>query len=161
MDFEIVDADLQNARHAEGTVEILDAYARDPIGGGQPLSPDVRSRLASGLSGQSNCIILLAIRAGQPVGAAVCFQGYSTFAARPLLNIHDLAVLPAHQGQGIGQALLAAVENRARELSCCKVTLEVRGDNEGARRLYNRFGFVNAGGEPDAVATFFLEKTLS
>ena len=161
MDFEIVVANLQDARHAEGTVEILDAYARDPIGGGQPQSADVRSRLIPELSGQSNCIILLAIRVGQPVGAAVCFQGFSTFAARPLLNIHDLAVLPAHQGQGIGQALLAAVEERARELGCCKVTLEVRGDNEGARRLYSRCGFVNSGGNPDTVATLFLEKRLS
>ena len=38
--------------------------------------------------------------------------------------------------------LLDAVAQRARELSCCRVTLEVNMDNPGAKKLYGRSGFV-------------------
>lgn len=160
MEFEILQADLKNSRHAAGLLEILDAYARDPIGAGKPLAADVRRRLIPALDRQANALILLATRAAQPVGAAVCFVGFSTFAARPLLNIHDLAVLPDHQGQGIGQALLAAVEDRARRLGCCKLTLEVRSDNDRAQRLYERVGFVGSEAQSGSVVNYFMEKTL-
>jgi ribosomal protein S18 acetylase RimI-like enzyme len=75
---------------------------------------------------------------------AVCFIGFSTFAARPLLNIHDFAVAGAFRGQRVGARLLEHIEQKARELGCCKLTLEVKDDNHAARRLYKRFGF---GGE--------------
>ena len=39
----------------------------------------------------------------------------STFARQPLLNIHDVAVHPAHRGHGIGKQLLAEAERLARE----------------------------------------------
>ena len=35
------------------------------------------------------------------------------FKAKPLLNVHDIAVLSGHRGQGIGQALLNAAEDYA------------------------------------------------
>jgi len=73
--------------------------------------------------------------------------------------VHDLAVLPTARGQGIGRALLAAVEERARERGCGKLTLEVLDDNHRARTLYASFGFADyALGSPGA--TRFLTKTL-
>jgi ribosomal protein S18 acetylase RimI-like enzyme len=78
---------------------------------------------------------------GEPVGLAVCFTGFSTFAARPLLNLHDLAVAPSHRGKGVGRRLLAAVEDAARAAGCCKVTLEVRTDNLTAQKLYRALGY--------------------
>ena len=44
---------------------------------------------------------------GQAVGLVNCIEGYSTFKAQALMNIHDIAVLPGHRGAGVGQALLA------------------------------------------------------
>ncbi|NBQ06516.1 MAG: radical SAM protein [Betaproteobacteria bacterium] len=41
---------------------------------------------------------------GQPIGLINCFEGYSTFKAKPLLNVHDIAVLDGYRGQGVGQA---------------------------------------------------------
>ncbi len=161
MNYEIVAADLDSARHAEGILAVLDSYARDPIGGGSPLSPDVRAKLIEGLRSHPTTRILIAENDERlTVGVAVCFLGFSTFAARPLLNIHDLAVLPQHRGHGIGTALLAAVERSAREAGCCKVTLEVRVDNPGARSLYRRSGFGDFAPSDQPVQTVFLEKKL-
>ena len=156
----IVDADLDDPMHSQGVVEILDSYAREPIGGGRPLSADVRNRLIGALDQHPNCLVLLAIQEKRPVGAAVCFVGFSTFAARPVLNIHDLAVLPELRGAGIGRSLLEAASTRARELGCCKLTLEVRQDNDRALGLYRRFGFGDFAAGVEPTPTFFLEKRL-
>jgi len=71
----------------------------------------------------------------------VCVEGFSTFAGRPLVNVHDLVVDAAHRGRGIGTALLAEVERRARARGACRITLEVNAANEAAQRLYRRLGF--------------------
>jgi ribosomal protein S18 acetylase RimI-like enzyme len=145
-------------------VGLIDAYARDPMGGGAPLAVDVRARLAADLrerAARGSAVVLLARRGGENVGVAICFPGYSTFRARPLLNLHDVAVLPGARGMGVGQALLAAVEARARALGCCKLTLEVREDNAPARRLYARAGFIDSAPEGAHTRTLFLEKGLA
>jgi ribosomal protein S18 acetylase RimI-like enzyme len=103
-------------------------------------------------------LVLLAFVDDAPVGIAVCFFSLSTFRARALLNIHDLAVLPEHRGRGVGLALLTAVEERARSKDCCKLTLEVQEDNPRARALYDRFGFEDV--VVRALPTRFLAKPL-
>ncbi|MBO1752043.1 GNAT family N-acetyltransferase [Actinotalea sp. BY-33] len=55
-------------------------------------------------------------------------------------HIVDLAVLPAHQGRGIGTVLLHGVLEQAAAEGV-PVRLTVRADNAGARRLYARLGF--------------------
>ena len=138
---EIHRASLEDTGDTAAIVMLLDAYAADPRGGGQPLSDEVRGRLIAGLTTHPTTCIWLAREGTAPVGVCVSFIGFSTFHARPLLNVHDLAVLPGHRGRGIGRALLAAAEAHARELGCCKLTLEVQDDNAPARRLYEHFGF--------------------
>jgi ribosomal protein S18 acetylase RimI-like enzyme len=64
-------------------------------------------------------------------------------------------VRPDSQNQGIGRALLDEVEVRARLLGCCKMTLEVHDTNEGAKRLYRKFGF-----GPWDLPTLFVSKPL-
>ena len=158
MTLQVREADYADERDAKGILDVLDSYASAPVGGGQPLAPDVRERLIPMLRQHPTSLVLLAFVDDEPVGIAVCFFGLSSFRARPLLNIHDLAVLPQHHGQGVGQALLKTVEERARRKGCCKLTLEVLDDNARARELYRRFGF------DDVVvgesATRFLAKPL-
>jgi ribosomal protein S18 acetylase RimI-like enzyme len=156
----IREADLDDAADAAALVAVLDTYARDPVGGGEPLGRDVRERLVPGLREQANALLLLALEDERPVGLAVCFFGFSTFKARPLLNIHDLAVVPERRGRGIGRALLAAAEEHARERGCCKLTLEVQDDNPRARALYERCGFGDFVIGADAAPTRFLSKPL-
>jgi GNAT superfamily N-acetyltransferase len=160
MAVEIVVANLHDATHAEAVVKLIDAYARDPMGNGTPLPEDVRGNLIAGLREHPTTVIFLAYAENQPVGIAVCFRGFSTFAARPLINIHDLAVLPTHRCQGIGRKLLERVEQQARQTGCCKVTLEVQERNQRARQVYESLGFAQAEYRPDAGGSLFYSKPL-
>ncbi|MGZ0168035.1 MAG: GNAT family N-acetyltransferase [Planctomycetales bacterium] len=142
MSVSVVDADFDQPEHCAGLVAILDEYARLPHIAGRGLPDEVIQNLASRLAKTSGKKILLAVDGANVVGVAVCFEGFSTFVGRPLLNIHDLAVTTECRGQGVGTMLLDAVAERARELGCCRVTLEVDTDNPGAKKLYERSGFV-------------------
>ena len=141
MSFTICQADLKNPNHQLAIVQLLDMYCRDAMGGGKPLADDSRARLIPALQSRSDTLILLAFSDGKPVGLCTCFEGFSTFMAKPLLNVHDLAVHPAHRGRGIGRSLLMEAETLACESGYCKLTLEVRADNPGAQHLYRSLGF--------------------
>lgn len=156
----IVEADLDNPAHAAAVLALVDMYARDPMGDGAPLDPAVRAQLIPGLKRHPTTVIVLAFAGERPVGIAVCFVGFSTFAAKPLLNIHDCAVAPDVRGQGVGRMLLAAVETKARALGCCKVTLEVLDQNHRALRTYLAAGFTRYSLQPGAGEAIFLTKPL-
>jgi ribosomal protein S18 acetylase RimI-like enzyme len=153
----IIEADLADESHGRAIVELLDAYAREEIGQGAPLSDEVRAALPARLRGHPTTRVFLALKDGQAVGVAVCFVGFSTFRAKPLINIHDLAVAPSHRGRGVGGALLDHVAEAARAAGYCAVTLEVRRDND-ARRLYERAGF--QWGDDRPTAQRFMVKRL-
>jgi len=149
-------ADLENPLQAEAVVKIIDAYAMEPHGGGQSLPDEVRQRIVPGLRATPGAFVLLAWDGEQPIGAAICFRGFSTFSGKPLANVHDLSVLQPYRGRGIGTRLLQAVEDHVRGFGGSKVTLEVRLANPEAERLYQRLGF----GDPSGFATRFLDKPL-
>lgn len=159
-DVEIIEADLAIPEHQQAIVEMLNEYAQDPLITGKPLPDKVQSQLIEGLQEHPTTTVLLAIAGDQAVGIAVCFLGFSTFAAKPLLNLHDLAVAKDFRGQGIGKKLLAGVEGKACRLGCCKITLEVHEDNGTARSAYQSVGFQPAGEDSKERRTFFLTKTL-
>jgi ribosomal protein S18 acetylase RimI-like enzyme len=158
---DIVEADLDNADHQHAVVELIHAYAMDPMGNGRPLSPETRHALIPGLKQLPTTTIFLAYQEGQAIGIAVCFRGFSTFAARPLINIHDLAVLPQHRGRGVGRRLLEAVERKAQALDCCKITLEVAENNHKARQIYRAAGFAQTVYAPEAGGALFMSKPLA
>ena len=157
---EITEADLDCPPQQQAVLELLDAYAADPMGDGRSLSPEVRDRLIDGLRRHPTTLIFLAWRDRRAVGIAVCFLGFSTFHARSLINIHDLAVLPPYRGRRIGPRLLEAVAHKARQLGCCKLTLEVQENNHRARRLYEAAGFAQVQYHQDAGGSLFYAKPL-
>jgi ribosomal protein S18 acetylase RimI-like enzyme len=157
---QIVEADLGLPEHQEAVLAMVDAYSRDAMGEAKPLDPDVRARLIPGLQKHPTTLIFLASDVGRPVGAAVCFIGFSTFAAKPLINIHDFVVLPASRGKGVGRRLLDAVEGKARGLGCCKLTLEVMDNNHQALRMYHAAGFVRYALQEEAGTAVFMSKPL-
>jgi ribosomal protein S18 acetylase RimI-like enzyme len=114
----------------------------------------VRERLVTDLASHPGAYCLLAQHADEAVGLATCFLGYSTFRARPLLNIHDIVVLPGWRGKNVARHLLAAISELGRQLECCRVTLEVREDNTRARKVYESAGFA------PAQCSLFMEKPL-
>ena len=157
---EIVEADLNRAEHQNDVLALTAAYALDPMGNGGPLSTESLERLIPGLKSHPTTLIFLAYVEGKAVGIATCFRGFSTFRARPLINIHDLAVRPEHRGRSIGQQLLRAVEQKAQELGCCRVTLEVQEHNTRARRLYELAGFAQTVYAEPAGGALFYAKPL-
>ena len=134
-------ANLDDPAHQEAIVSLLDMYCRDEFGASKPLDDKTKRRLIPGLIEHGGARVFLAYDGERAVGLAICLKGFSSFRARPLLNIHDIAVIPDYRGRGVGRALLEAIEQEARQFGGCKITLEVRADNELAKGLYDRFGF--------------------
>lgn len=156
----VTPVNLDDAAHAAALVELLDHYAADPMGGGSGLAAEVRARLVPALKTLPHYHGALAMLAGNAVGLINCFTAFSTFAARPLLNIHDIVVHADWRRQGIGQALLAHAETRARELGCCKVTLEVLTGNQSALASYLQAGFQPYVLDPEAGQAVLMQKYL-
>ena len=160
MGLEVRKVAFENVEQGQQLVELLNAYAEDPMGGAEPLSAEVKANLVKGLSQVPGAVALLAYLDGQAVGVTTAFAGFSTFAAKPLLNIHDIAVLSAFRGQGVAQALMAGLEQEARERGCCKMTLEVLSNNHRAQQAYRRFGFAGYALDPEAGEALFWQKKL-
>lgn len=144
----------------QALIELLDMYARDPMGSGEPLAPEVKQRLARDLPELPGAFSLIARVGEAPVGFLNAFSGYSTFKAMPLMNVHDLAVLPQWRSQGVGTKLLTALVQEAASRGCCKVTLEVLSGNTQARALYQREGFEDYALDPKAGVAMFMQKLL-
>lgn len=160
MYLEILQADYSNSRHCQDLIELLDEYARDPMGGGQPLSAFAKANLAAALAKRPDALSLLAYLDGRAVGLINSFEGFSTFACKPLLNIHDVMVLKDYRGQGISRRMLERLEVIARARGCCKLTLEVLAGNQVARQAYERYGFKGYELDPAMGQALFLEKPL-
>jgi ribosomal protein S18 acetylase RimI-like enzyme len=138
---EIIKCDFNNSVHREQVLFLLDSYMQDPMGGGHPMPEATRSHLLDGLANHGNTFILFALYNGEFIGLVTCFINFSTFKAKPYINIHDVVVLKQFRGMGIGRALLQKIIAIAQERDYCKVTLEVRDDNQNAQGLYKSLGF--------------------
>lgn len=157
---EVLQADYAHPVHAAAVVDLLDAYASDPAGGGQPLSAFARERLVAELAARPAAFSVLALDGGQAVGLVNCIEGFSTFACKPLVNVHDVAVLASHRGRGVAQRMLEKVEQIARARGACKLTLEVLSGNLSAVRLYERVGFAPYALDPAMGQAQFFQKWL-
>jgi ribosomal protein S18 acetylase RimI-like enzyme len=69
---------------------------------------------------------------------------YAEFTDPNGAGIRMLAVLPAYEGRGIGEALVRACIDRARADGRSQVYLDTTQWMERAQRLYQRIGFVRA-----------------
>ncbi len=161
MKIDILKADYHNPQHAQALVSLMDIYALDPMGGAQALAEEVRSDLVPALAKRSDAFSVLAFDGSKPIGLANCFEGFSTFACRPLINIHDIVVAPEYRGKGISKELLTKVEQLARERGCCKLTLEVLSGNHIAKSAYRHYGFNSYSLREDTGVAEFWEKKIS
>jgi ribosomal protein S18 acetylase RimI-like enzyme len=62
--------------------------------------------------------------------------------------VNALAVFPEYRGAGLGSLLLAEAERLAQSTGAETLSLIVAGQNEGARRLYERTGYRMAARRP-------------
>lgn len=163
----VLQVDYGNPEHANALVTLLDAYAWDPMGGGHPLSDFARVNLVAALSVRPQAFSVLAFRGGageqlvQPIGLVNCFEGFSTFACQPLVNVHDVVVLPAYRGFRVAERMLDLVAEIARARGACKLTLEVLQGNQAAVKLYQRIGFSHYQLDPAMGQAQFFQKWLS
>lgn len=157
---EVVRADYARPAHADALVFLLNAYASDPAGGAEPLSDYARQHLVQELAKRPQAYSVLAFLGGQPVGLVNAIEGFSTFKCRPLVNVHDVAVLPGYRGLRIAERMLDLVETVARERGACKLTLEVLEGNAPAVRLYQRIGFAGYELDPAMGQARFMQKWL-
>lgn len=156
----IVRADYSVTAHAEAVVMLLDAYARDIAGGGEPLSGYVKAHLVQELASRPQVYSILAFDGEAPVGLVNCIEGFSTFACKPLVNVHDVAVLASHRGRGIAAQMLALAQAIAQQRGAVKMTLEVLTGNKAAIALYQRLGFAGYQLDPSMGTATFMQKPL-
>ena len=159
-DILVLQASYSNPIHAEAICLVLDHYAQDPMGGGHPLTADVLQQLPGELAKRPHAFSVLAFVNGEPAGLVNCFEGFSTFACRPLVNVHDVAVVDKFRGLGLSQKMLHKVEEIARQRGCCKITLEVLEGNDVAQAAYTRFGFSAGMFDPAHGRMMFWTKGL-
>ncbi|MCB1874558.1 MAG: GNAT family N-acetyltransferase [Chromatiales bacterium] len=160
MDLTILRADYGSPVQAEQIARLLDEYARDPMGGGEPLPAQVRSTIVAALAATPGAFSILAYRGGRAIGLVNALQGLSSFKAMPLINIHDVYVHADHRGLGVARKMLAEVEAVARERGCCKLTLEVLEGNRPAAEAYRAFGFDAYELDPVHGKALFWQKKL-
>ena len=160
MAFQIKVVDYNNPEDAQNLIFLLNEYAKDPMGRGKELSTEVKNSLCIELAKQANALSLIAYENDKPVALANCFFGFSTFKAKPLLNIHDMIVHKEHRSKGVAQKLMAKVEEIARSKECCKLTLEVLSNNTKAQNSYVKFGFTGYELKEECGQALFWEKPL-
>ena len=160
MNVEVLQADYHNQKHAADLAYLLDSYARDSMGGGVPLPDETLQNLAAELAKVHHAFSVLCYVDEVPAGLANCFEGFSTFKCKPLINIHDIAVVGDFRGLGLSQRMLGEVEKIALQRGCCKITLEVLEGNEIARNAYLKYGFDGYELDPVLGKAMFWQKNI-
>jgi ribosomal protein S18 acetylase RimI-like enzyme len=108
-----------------------------------PALPDRYGRFLVSQIDRGEMVVLVAERAGEPVGYAFGgMEGNDYMALRgPAGVLYDLVVNPAHRRQGIGGKLLDAALAALRELGAPRVLLFTAEKNHAAQALFDRAGF--------------------
>ncbi len=160
MKIEILDADYLNETHAQEIAHLMNSYATDPMGGGNPLAEEIKNNIAKELSKRPYAFTVISYVNGVAAGLVNCFELFSTFSCKPLVNIHDVIVLEKYRGHGISQKMFERVEKIAISRGCCKLTLEVLEGNRIAQSSYNKFGFSDYELDPKMGRALFWQKVL-
>lgn len=104
-------------------------------------TPDTIRQYGAGGSGAFQAFV--AVQGTRPIGLALFFQHFSTTRAAPGVYVQDLWVDGDTRGSGLGKRLLASVSAHAAQAWDAQyLALTVYHSNPGARRFYDRLGFV-------------------
>jgi ribosomal protein S18 acetylase RimI-like enzyme len=153
--YSFVEIDLYDQEHQTALFKLMNAYRLDPMGSCEAMSLERFSILIKGLKNQANYMGVLVKKENEFIALANCFVNFSTFKMRSLLNIHDFIVLSDYRGKGAGRFLMQSLKQMARKKDYCKITLEVRNDNQTAQNLYLSEGFMEC-----SPAMYFWEFIL-
>lgn len=160
MQIDVTILDYQHPQQSADLITLLNLYAQDPMGGGQPLTDYTQQNLASSLAATAHAFSIICYVDNKPAGLVNCFEAFSTFNCKPLVNIHDVIVLQEFRGLNVSQLMLDKVEAVARDKDCCKITLEVLEGNEVAKNAYLKFGFAGYELDPKMGKAMLWQKSL-
>lgn len=152
--------DFNNPAQAADFVSLMSHYALDPMGGGEDICEQIKADLPAAMAARKDCVSFIAYVDEQPAGLINCMEGFSTFACKPLLNIHDVIVHEDFRGRNIAGELLEAARIEAAARGCIKLTLEVLSGNEPARKVYGREGYAPYVLNPAMGIAEFWQKPL-
>ncbi|NKB70342.1 MAG: GNAT family N-acetyltransferase [Candidatus Latescibacteria bacterium] len=155
----IIQADLNDPDQRQAVLAMVRSFSQAVTG--EDLPAEKQDKLINGLKEHPAALVFIAFGGEDPIGLSVCFLGFSTFMARPLINIHDFYVEAAYRGRGIGRSMLQFIEGKALALDCCKLTLEVETNNQVALGLYHSFGFAEVEYDAAAGPVLFRQKVLA
>jgi ribosomal protein S18 acetylase RimI-like enzyme len=155
-----IEANLSLESDSQAIVNLLNEYALDPMGGGEELSLFAKENLIKELQKHNRAYVILGQVDGIHAGLVICLEGFSTFACRPLLNIHDVVVSQPYRGRGLSKIMFAKAEEIANRLGCCKITLEVLEGNTTAQAAYRSCGFAPYELAPATGKALFWQKKL-
>lgn len=88
--------------------------------------------------------LLLLLHNNHPVG--IIRGSKDDYEGEPAMNIGPFAILPAYQGKGLGRQLLRAALDFAHKTNYKKAVLCVNAENERAKELYLKEGFIQMEG---------------
>lgn len=156
----ITPLDYNEPSHNTALVQLMEQY-KNEISGTTTFDDNIKGSLVPELSRRPNITVVLALAHTTPVGFAIAIEGFSTFACRPLLNVHDLFVTPQYRQSGIAKQLLETLESDAQKRGCTKLTLEVLEKNIPALTLYETLGYQPYTQNSALGRALFYHKTLS
>ncbi len=90
--------------------------------------------------GQS--VVLLAESQGQAVGFTQLYPSFSSVSMARVFVLNDLFVAPTARRIGIGEALLTAAADHARQLGAVRLSLTTNVQNFPAQALYESMGWM-------------------
>jgi ribosomal protein S18 acetylase RimI-like enzyme len=160
MDNDIEDVTLRGAEDAADAVEPARSMPAELVTGGaalgwvEPPSGDEVAALFDDLvtgARVGDAALRLAYRGDRLVGLGY-WRRYARPTHRPNADLEKLAVVPSAHGRGIGRRLTAALIEDAEAADVEFLTLDARGDNANALRLYRSLGFTEYGRLTDFVA---------
>jgi len=103
---------------------------------------DYDGLLPDGISTRGHHLFSI-VRGDAPIGMA-WFQ-FRERDGRKSIYLFDFQIDAAERGKGYGTQALQRIEELARSMGAERMSLNVMGWNDGARRLYERVGFAIAG----------------
>lgn len=130
---------LATVADASLVAELLDRFNREydtPTPGAEVL----RARLER-LLARADVVALLA--GDPPTGLALLTLRPNVWYEAPVALLDELYVVPAERRRGIGTVLLRAAESVCRQRGVELLEINVDGEDEDARRFYERHGYAN------------------
>ena len=136
-------------RVVEGVMALGGAVGWLAVPGRAETARWLAERVAEVASGRSRVAVVRSGGRVEGIGRWTWYEG-STVAVNA--DIRQVMVHPAARGRGLARRLVAALVDDARAYGVETLTLDVRGNNHAAMRLYETLGFDVCGRYPDFVA---------